>query len=262
MMWAHRQIAAKVKQLLEEVFGIPVLFAHAAYTSKFDSLTSAPGFRAVEMTERLLDKLADSNNEEHTKLAGIYKELLKQHIDKRDGMKLLMPHEGNNGEFFICKTNQGVRVRNADINAATNIAWRGIAAPESLNLLHRVRAQRKKDTIQPVYSSQREKALQNTWLFTPTQGLRAENSYATLFCIRKQLGLTAEAYYGPEDTDSTNLLIHGKTLWSFIKSQRWNYCHEFNIRVLRKIGADTSKLERLLNKQQLLAEDDSDIPLS
>ncbi|MDO5471197.1 MAG: type V CRISPR-associated protein Cas12b [Akkermansia sp.] len=261
MRWAHRQIVAKVKQLLEEVFGIPVLCTHAAYTSKFDALTSEPGFRAVEMTDWRLKKMYESSLNDTRTLGELYDKLLTQVKERRDDVKLLMPGETNNGEYFICHTDNGVRVRHADINAAINIAWRGIAAPEALHLLHRVRLASKKGKLSPVYSNKREKALEKKWEFTQNKEIATDNGLASCFWTQASSPLEAEARYSAPGAQTPVLLTHGKTLWGYIKSQRWNLCHQYNIRVLQKIGIDTSAQERHLNKHPLLQEDDSDIPL-
>lgn len=258
MRWAHRQIVAKVKQLLEEVFGIPVICTHAAYTSKFDAMTSAPGFRAVEMTEWRLGSKANENDQ---KLYKIYKELYQQAKDKRDGLKLLMPDKRNGGEFFLYKSTDGVHMRNADINAAINIGWRGVAAPESLHLLHRLRLNKKKGEIKPVYSNKREKALEKSWNFNLIANVEQSNDFASSFWIDDKSDIAPMAQYCAPQSDNTCNLAHGKTLWSRVKEQRWELCHCFNIGVLQKVGVDTSELQRYLNKCKLLTEDDSDITI-
>lgn len=261
MRWSHRQIVAKVTQLLEEVFGIPVLFTHAAYTSKFDSITSAPGFRAVEMTDRRLEKMGRNNDEEELKLKGYYQPLLNAAKDRRDGLKLLMPGYANDGEFFICNTSKGIRMRNADINAAINIAWRALAAPEALHLLHRVRLCNEKGNIKPKYSNQREKALKKSWVFTPisTSANNRSHDFSTAFQIDQTLPIKSLAHYSSQESKLNYSLVSGKDLWSYMKKQRWNLCHQFNIKVLKKLNIDTSPLERFLAKQDFLRDDDSDI---
>ena len=261
MRWAHRQIVAKVQQLLEEVFGIPVICTHAAYTSKFDSQSSAPGFRAVEMTEWRLKDLGEKANEKDQQLYKIYKDLYNQAKDKRDGLKLLMPGRANDGEYFISNTKDGVRMLNADINAAINIGWRGLAAPESLHLLHRVRLNKKKGSITPVYSNKREKALEKSWNFNLVTAAEQSNDFASTFWIAAESDIQPMAQYGSPQSDNTCKLAHGKTLWGRIKAQHWQLCHLFNIRVLQKVGVDVTSLQTYLNKCKLLTEDDSDITI-
>lgn len=261
MRWAHRQIVAKVKQLLEEVFGIPVLCTHAAYTSKFDFLTSEPGFRAVEMTDWRLNDLGAKLNDEDQQLYKIYKNLYEQVKNKRDGLKLLMPGKANDGEFFICNSEQGVRMLNADINAAINIGWRGLAAPESLHLLHRVRLNRKKGKIEPVLSNKREKALDKIWNFKLIEDTEQSNERASAFWIKPQSDIPPMAQYSSLQSEDTCTLAHGKKLWSKIKTQHWQLCHLFNIRVLNKVNVDTSELQHYISKCKLLTEDDSDISI-
>lgn len=259
MRWAHRQIVAKVKQLLEEVFGIPVICTHAAYTSKFDAWTSAPGFRTVEMTEQRLKNLSKSEKENDQRLSTIYSALYKQAKDLRDGLKLLMPNKRNGGEFFLYKSADGIHMRNADINAAINIGWRGLAAPEALHLLHRVRLNKKKGEIKPVYSNKREKALERNWNFKLIADTAQSSDLASSFWIDAESDIPPMAQYCAPLAESTCQLAHGKTLWSRVKEQRWALCHSFNIRVLQKVGIDTTVLQRYLDKCKLLTEDDSDI---
>lgn len=261
MRWAHRQIVAKVKQLLEEVFGISVICTHAAYTSKFDSKSSTPGFRAVEMTEWRLKDLGEKSNENDQQLYKIYKDLYEQAKYLRDGLKLLMPGRNNDGEFFISNTKNDVRMLNADINAAINIGWRGLAAPESLHLLHRVRLNKKKGKITPVYSNKREKALEKSWNFNLISAAEQSNDFASTFWIAEESDIPPMAQYGAPQSGITCKLAHGKTLWGRIKAQHWQLCHLFNIRVLKKVGVDTSALQLYLNKCKLLTEDDSDITI-
>lgn len=261
MRWAHRQIVAKVTQLLEEVFGIPVLFTHAAYTSKFDSYTSVPGFRAVEMTERRLNNFADKADDNKVQLAGIYKQILKSANGRRDGLKLLMPGIANNGEFFICNTPYGVRMLNADINAAINIAWRGLAAPEAIHLLHRVRLCKEKGKIKPRYSNKREEALKKNWEFLPENTDVQVRDYDSAFQVAQELPIPTLAQYSAPNSQISYRLAYAKDIWLHIKKQHWNLCNQFNIKILKKIGIDTSLLEHFLAKRDLFSEDDSDIPL-
>lgn len=259
MRWAHRQIVAKIKQLLEEVFGIPVLCTHAAYTSKFDAFTSAPGFRAVEMTEWRLNILGKSSNENDQQLYKIYKPLYEQAKYKRDGLKLLMPSKTNSGEFFLYKSTDGVHMRNADINAAINIGWRGLAAPEALHLLHRVRLNSKKGVIKPVYVNKREKALEKNWNLDLLTDFEQSNDYTSAFWIHSDSDIPPLAQYGTQQSGHTCTLAQGKTLWKKIKSQHWELCHYFNLKILSKLKADTSELQRYIDKHKLISEDDDDI---
>lgn len=260
MRWAHRQIVAKVKQLLEEVFGIPVLCTHSAYTSKFDALSSRAGFRAVEMTSWRLDALKEKKNDGLTVLAGIYKQLLEM-CDRKDGMKLLMPGKTNSGEYFLSPAEDGVRATNADINASINIAWRGIAAPEALHLLHRVRLSKKKGKLLPVNSNKREKALEKSWTFEMTDPNRETNDFSAAFWIPENSPVPILAQYKATQADNACTLAHGKDLWGYIKKQHWQLCHLFNIRTLKKAGVNVNSLTNYLSKQELLSDDDSDIPL-
>ena len=48
MKWAHRAIRDKIKMLVEEPFGIPLLEVPAAYSSRFSAVTGEPGSRCEE----------------------------------------------------------------------------------------------------------------------------------------------------------------------------------------------------------------------
>ncbi|MDO5451144.1 MAG: type V CRISPR-associated protein Cas12b [Akkermansia sp.] len=231
MKWAHRQIVAKVQQVLEEVFGIPVVFTHAAYTSKFDSLTSAPGFRAMpfrEVTERDKSKMP-------IRVCCVYESIFKAMGAEKlpVGFDLYAPHPANGGEFFVSLRDGEPVVRNADINASANIAWRGIAAPESIHLLHRVRMERtKRGEVRPRRDNLREKAMKNA-AFCVEKVPELKETYFGAFYDNGELHVGEKL-----GTLDGNPLSAGVVMWGYLKQGRWNICHRLNIRLLRKIGMD------------------------
>lgn len=262
MRWAHRQLVAKVKQLLEEVFGIPVLYTHAAYTSKFDALTSAPGFRAQELNEAYVKRLLQSSEPEDKRIGEIYSKIL-ENLPKREqneGLKLLAPDSRNGGEFFVSPTAQGVRVTNADINAAINIAWRGIAAPESLHLLHRLRVENKKGTLKPCEGNKREKALKGVYELNVHRDLPNVEQSIAAFCLMPGVtdGLSFASYQSESNTSYE--IAYGRDLWHYMKRNRWNMCHMFNYRILEKLTLMASQLKELIKPLETLLDDD-DIPM-
>ena len=250
MQWSHRQIVAKVQQILEEVFGIPVLFAQPAYTSKFDSLTSAPGFRAMPWAA-LTDKDAESMP---PAIAAAYRCVfaqLKQEPPVK-GFSLYAPHPSNGGEYFISLRAGEPVVRNADINASANIAWRGVAAPESLHLLHLVRMEKKKGHACPRRENKREKAIPADAYVEEAAADVADKKFAAFYFSGDMEGGHRMA------TLMGAPLVHGMILWSCLKPQkRWDICHCLNARLLRKIGMEdeAKKLE------QAIADANDNIPM-
>ncbi len=157
MKWSHRAIRDKLKMLAEEPFGIPVVEVPAAYSSRFSAKDSQPGSRCEERAalddylREFFQKKADSppSRKDQPDLRPFYSSLLSQfgvltkanEKQKHRGKKphtLLLPKLG--GQLF-CSAISGPIIQ-ADINAAINIGLRSVAAPESLDLLHKVRTQK------------------------------------------------------------------------------------------------------------------------
>lgn len=262
MRWSHHQITAKVVQLLNEVFGIPVLFVHAAYTSKFDCLYSSPGFRPELMTEKTLRYMSQSRDENLVKLATVYQDLYGrlQKSPYRGKIALIKPHYRNGGEMFLSERNGKLTLRNADVNAATNIAWRGIAAPDALHLLHRVRMERKKNGPVLCWKNEREKALKGKWEINQFANVNTESSLISAFFSTPEWYHLSFAKYGDESTSVA--LTHGKLIWGVLKQRQWELCHRYNMMLLHKAGIDTTPLEKLLLKERKEKDQDSDdIPM-
>ncbi len=243
MRWAHRQIAAKVVQLLEEVFGIPVLFTRAAYTSRFDSMTSAPGFRADAMTGARLKRRRGDGEEEECRC---YDDLLSRLPHQ---VKLYMPSLTNSGEFFISRKPGGEPVvRNADINASVNIAWRALASPEALHLLHQVRLKRDSEKVSPRRDYKREKAVKHLPFKLLREPDTKEKKFPVFVCSGEDASL-AMAMLG-----DTPLMEKRE----FDQRESWLLCHQLNRRILQKVGIETPELEKL---EARIAELEDDIPL-
>lgn len=250
MQWSHRQIAAKVQQILEEVFGIPVLFAQPAYTSRFDSLTSAPGFRAMAWN-KVSDKDAAILD---APLVAAYRYVFDK-LEKEPpvrGFSLYAPHPQNGGEFFISVHNGETSVRNADINASANIAWRGVAAPESIHLLHRVRMEKVKgDHVRPRRDNKREKAL-SAGSFHQILSTEVDGKYFGAFYVDDDCPdhLKLGIYQGSS-------LMAGLAMWSLVKRLRWCNCNCLNAELLRKIGME----DEAKKLDQAIADANDNIPL-
>lgn len=261
MRWSHRQIAAKVEQLLNEVFGIPVLFTHAAYTSKFDCLYSSPGFRPELMSEKTLRYMRQARDGNLVELSKVYQNLYDrlQKSPYRGKIALIKPHHKNGGEMFISERNGKLTLRNADVNAATNIAWRGIAAPDALHLLHLVRMERKKNGPVLCLKNEREKALKGKWELNQYANVNTERSLIPAFFSTPEWYHLSFAKYGDESTSVA--LTHGELIWGVLKQRHWELCHRYNMMLLHKAGIDTSPLEKLLFKERKeKGQDSDDIP--
>lgn len=167
MKWAHRAVRDKIKMLAEEPFGIPVVEVNAAYSSRFCARTAEPGARCVERVElelyemRIFENRAVSGTDQAAKWRTLLDQFnkLKELNKGRDRAKgklrsLFVPQAG--GPLFLsAKTGRPVQ---ADINAAINLGLRAVAAPERIDLLHKVRSERKAGGFVPVTKNAREKA--------------------------------------------------------------------------------------------------------
>jgi hypothetical protein len=173
MKWAHRAVRDKVKMLVEAPFGIPVLEVPAAYSSRFSAVTGEPGSRCEERAElddylkEILKRRSvappasrqpDLRNE-NLRLIQQFEALETINARRRSAGKqhpatLLLPKPG--GPLFLgAKDSPLVQ---SDMNAAINLAFRAVAAPEALHLLHRVRAQHQEGKITTVAKNARERA--------------------------------------------------------------------------------------------------------
>lgn len=258
MRWSHRQIVAKVRQLLEEVFGIPVIFTHAQYTSRFDSMSSEPGFRPSSLNLEYLEwvQKQETKGGLEKKLAAVYLAVWKQVVEegKQAKVTLLQPHHANGGEYFLSQQSGKLTLRNADMNAATNIVWRGVAAPESLHLLHRVRMDVKKSGVVPTYGNEREKGVKTAWKLMPQGSIQAEGNKISAFAVSSEWCEKVIATYGNSETQYQ--LCHGKVLWGCMKKMHWSMCHRYNILQLKKAGIETRLIEKLLIEGETDSVDD------
>jgi hypothetical protein len=171
MKWSHRAIRDKVKMLAEEPFGIPVVEAPAAYSSRFCAKTGAPGARCEEVSGLegyLRDQLNARSEAKPQKgkpnpqgyaILLLQLEQLAQANAPRKAKDLplhtlFIPKPG--GPLFLSiKSSQ---ITQADINAAANIGLRAIAAPEALHLIHKVRTEKKGANLLCKRKNAREKA--------------------------------------------------------------------------------------------------------
>ena len=173
--WAHRAVRDKLKMLAEEPFGIPLVEAAAAYSSRFCAKAGHPGMRCEErpaldayLREQLKKRAKTPPAKGRVDHREIYRRLLEQFaaLEKSNAVRkaassklprtLLLPKAG--GPLFLPVVGSGIV--QADANAAINIGLRAVAAPEAIDLLHKIRTERRKgkDDIFPQKGNAREKA--------------------------------------------------------------------------------------------------------
>lgn len=257
MQWCHRQLVQKLRQLCES-YGIPVLAAPAAYSSRFSSRDGSAGFRAVEVTaadrrqwpwKQDLAKLAqhESGEKKLDAKALASAEYVRRLFDQLDaaeatrpplspGQKrlprtLLAPLPG--GPIFIPLGN--TPPMQADLNAAANIALRAIAAPDRHDIHQRIRTERKRHggQLQLRRDSQREKA-------------RWPGNLPTLHLPRtdepddRQPNVFADVSYVSFADKRVKIdgisvpFATGKMLWTAVKIKSWNRVVQINEERLRK----------------------------
>ncbi len=171
MKWCHRAVMLKVK-MLAEPFGIPVLETPAAYSSRFCSLTGMVGFRAAEVGWEdmdvfrwrvLLNEAAKAKeegklpSENAVHAVALFDDLKKISLSDHPHRTLIAPQPG--GPMFITahevahpapaanrkqRDKSSVLPMQADLNAATNLAFRAVAHPHCAGIHHRLRTERKK----------------------------------------------------------------------------------------------------------------------
>lgn len=173
MKWAHRAVRDKVKMLIEEPFGIPVLEVPAAYSSRFCAVTGEAGARCEERSElndflrEILERRSVSPpasgqhdlRDAHLRLLAQFTRLAAFNAPrlaaKKKPFTLLLQKTG--GPLFIGAGGES-RLVQSDMNAAINLAFRAIAAPEALHLLHRIRSERTGDQTTTLVKNARQKA--------------------------------------------------------------------------------------------------------
>ena len=149
MKWSHRAVTHKLEELCEP-YGIPILKVPAAYSSKFCSRSSLPGFRAEEVTirdknrypykKRLEKNESETDDEKKQRefLEKLFKDL--ETDPKKTG---LVPKAG--GSIFVpfkpLDKKRSKYTMQADINAAINIGLRAIASPLAKKIHHRIRSE-------------------------------------------------------------------------------------------------------------------------
>lgn len=279
MKWCHRAINEKVKLLIEP-FGIPVLEVFASYSSKFDSRTGAPGFRATEVT--VTDRLFWQKDIEKQPVARSAFECLDLLAAKGcNNARLILPQNG--GPLFVPAVKSGqplLPVRQADINAAVNIGLRAIAGPSCYHAHPRVRLAKAKSGANKGkwltrLDNKREKAQFNKSpadiefgnLKADSDVLKGENT--NLF--HDPLKISAFGFAKINGAEHPPL-AHASALLSRQKNSagrpngavarlEWEVCRRINVERIKKLGCDASLLIIQPNAEASIADEEDDIPM-
>ncbi len=223
MKWCHRALLLKLKQLCE-TYGIPVLETAAAYSSRFSAKDGTPGFRAVEVglndkaQFRWTNALA-KNEKEVVALFNLLEEINAGDVLKR--RKLLAPVGG--GPLFVPMRGP---VEQADVNAATNLGLRAVAAPGRLDIHHRIRTERDSEgRVFPKTKSKREQARwgKNPPAFNLGDGavIERNSNFFPLF----QFDV---AYERATLEGFSHFFASGKAVWGTIKADQWARIEQIN----------------------------------
>ena len=235
MQWSHRAVTEKLKQLCEP-YGIPVLDAVAAYSSKFCSRSGVPGFRAEEVT--IKDKIRypykdwlQKENEEDTehKDRREFLEDLFMNLEKNPKRTGLIPKEG--GPIFIPIKMSGMM--QADINAAINIGLRAIASPMAEKIHHRVRAEKSKKggkiTVKKSGSIEKRRYQKETDITIKDPKEEDKITKHAVFFID---------IFNVSDFEKAEIkgvrYSSAAGIWTAVKRGKWDRCKEMNDKSLNK----------------------------
>lgn len=259
MKWCHRAILGKLKDLCSP-YGIPVVEATAAYSSRFCSRTGVAGFRAVELTpkhrhewtwRRHFNRLAviekgeakpdKERDAEAQRVKALFDTLDKINDGRREAGKqyrtLLAPTPG--GPIFVpTQPNKNGARRHtiqADINAAINLGMRAIASPDCHETHVRVRTEfDKQGKLHARSETKREKARWGSAapeiLFTAHKAeqqrvsLAKESPRPNFFVDH---GRVAKFDFGRIDGVRPPV-ASGRGLWSRVRRLEWNTVNTLN----------------------------------
>lgn len=239
MKWCHRAVRDKIKQLCE-VFGLPVLEAPAAYSSRFCSRSGVAGFRAVEVSPgfeseypwvQIKERKKDGSfTEEARKTQDLMKRVEEANCG-RDGIlkkhrTLLAPLAG--GPIFVPLVSEVKNaeiqpaIAQADINAAINLGLRAIADPRLWNIHPRLRTKLAKGQAGGLLTNEKrkygEKSKKVSYLpgFEPSR--RDSRSPNFFFDVS---GCVEWGKAEISDAEETVRVVSGKALWDTVNKQAW-----------------------------------------
>lgn len=256
MKWAHRAVRDKLKMLAEEPFGIPVVETVPAYSSRFHAHpeNGQPGSRLHELHElatyqiQSLENLAAKTEPKERHRAKSAADLLEQfkaihpENERRKAINrnrakgipalplltLYFPKAG--GPLFLA-VRDGNPVQ-ADLNAAINLGYRAIAAPNCIEVHRRVRATKEKDVYRPKLGNAREKA-----------AFSKDDSISVDGALSKKFGASSSPnfFFEPDGlvqvegdalfdraTLNGHALVSGLALWSTVNNAIYPRCAELN----------------------------------
>lgn len=249
MKWAHRAIRDKLKMLVEEPFGIPLVEVVPAYSSRFHAVTGEAGSRVIE-TDRLapfrrsaLEKLALRTERKDAIRARAARELLLQ-FDALETLNratqarrekvpktLFLPQPG--GPLFL--SSDAGSVTQADTNAASNLGLRALAAPNCFEVLQRVRATREKGVFRPRRDNVREKAVYSTSdaieLVDEASRKLAGSANPNFFYLPKNRGRAIKFDLGAL---KGHPVVSGVALWSHANESVYDRCVQLNLERLER----------------------------
>jgi hypothetical protein len=245
MKWCHRAVVDKLMQLAEP-FGLTVILAPAAYTSRFCSRSGVAGFRAREVGpgdekrypfHDLLKRAQDPKREpteEARKAEELFRILKQLNQEKTLGTAktLLWPQPG--GPIFVPAAGSAP-VMQADLNAAINIGLRALASPQAIHLLHKVRTEKTPagELVPKQEGNKRELALFGK-KGAAFSGIRMEEfkagaSKPNLFFDAAGIA-KSERVGHPALGKSGCPLAGGRSLWGAVKERQHARCLEMNRR--------------------------------
>lgn len=246
MQWSHRAVSAKLKMLCEP-YGLTVLETPAAYSSRFCSLTGQPGFRGNELTaatfqadygwKQALKRAAQKPTERDAQCVHQAQTLLLQLPDKAS---LFLPKPG--GQMFL--PSGAGSLQQADLNAAVNLAFRAISAPDQFRIHQRIRSEWKRDhyctretrqrfgpTHIPITLAQAPAATANE------QAPESLDAKPNFFYLAGPLTVPFDHAHLSLPGSSSNSalpLVSGRALWKTVNDTTWQRAWEANHPRLRK----------------------------
>ena len=254
MQWCHRAVVGKIKELAEP-FGIPVLETPAAYSSRFCSMTGIAGFRAVEVSlgdredyrwRKLLceaDEKLDAASDDAKKAKELLAMLEQINVGRcgKELHTLLAPQIG--GPIFVTATplphpapnpkrkqaDAAVPPMQSDINAAINLALRGIADPACADIHHRIRTKREEGAgVYQTRETRRFGQQQPIILVRPGDSLPKERN-PNLFYDPWQVADFDRAKLG-DGISSQFIFASGRGLWKKVNDSafQWQRVREIN----------------------------------
>lgn len=261
MNWAHRGVLLKLKELTE-AFGIPIIETPAAYSSKFDCRNGEPGFRAFE-THTFHDIRLISHKKTLERLTALEKECLSTllgQFERIEGVNrtrieegkvpytLLAPQRG--GPLFIGV--KSTKATQADINAASNLGLRAIAAPEEFSIHRRIRCINKAGKLFPrgtktQQANKREQAVfghgPNILLSHDRSKKLQESANPNFFFDQEQIGSFDKGSISLKNQESIPV-CSGVALWRHVKQNEVQICTAINKNRLKKWGLKVNEENR------------------